>query len=368
MNCIALWNTREAAVSCARGGIDLGFCDSCGAISNQVFDQTRLQYDGTYDNSLHFSPTFQRYAEQLAARLVERHDLRDKDVIDVGCGNGELLALLCRLGNNRGVGFDPSFIPDRSDSTAGKGVTVIPDVYSERYGHYAADLVVCRHVLEHIPEPRPFLRRVRAALDYRARTAVFFEVPNAAHVFQHGGVWDIIYEHCCYYTAPALERLFTACGFDVLDVTEAFSGQYLCLEARPSLNRAPPPAGDTGEPTALREDALRFARSYEATLAEWNARLRRLNAEGRRVAVWGAGAKGAMFLNAFRSESGLDCIVDVNPHKWELHVPGTGQKVVRPDALRQYRPEVVLVMNANYRDEIGRQLSDLGLSPELIAI
>lgn len=367
VNCIALWNTRAAAMACPRGAIDLAFCESCGAISNQLFDQNRLRYDGTYDNSLHFSATFQGYAAELAGYLTERYELHGKDIIDVGCGNGEFLALLCRSGNNRGVGFDPSFIPDRIQTTT-NGVTVIPDLYSEHYGHYAADLVVCRQVLEHIPEPRPFLRRVRAALEDRTQTAVFFEVPNAAYVFEHGGVWDIIYEHCIYYTANALQRLFRDCGFDVINVTEAFAGQYLCLEAQPSMNCEASPADSSDDLRPVPDAVRTFAGRYEAALAEWERRLRQLDAEGRRVAVWGAGAKGAMFLNAFPHRLGLECIVDVNPHKWGLHVPGTGQKVSRPDDLMDHRPDVVLVMNANYREEIGRELSALGLSPELIAV
>ena len=57
---IALWKTRAAAVACPRGTIDLAFCPACGAISNQAFDPNRVRYDDSYDNSLHFSPTFQK--------------------------------------------------------------------------------------------------------------------------------------------------------------------------------------------------------------------------------------------------------------------------------------------------------------------
>jgi SAM-dependent methyltransferase len=353
-------------VACPRGTIDLAFCPACGAISNQAFDPNRVRYDDRYDNSLHFSPTFQKYADRLAGYLVKRYDLRGKDIIDVGCGNGEFLALLCGHGNNRGVGFDPSFLPDRIETSVGGGVTIIPDYYSEAYGDQAADLVVCRHVLEHVAEPRPFLARVRAALQDRTQTTVFFEVPNAAYVFQHGGVWDVIYEHCFYYTAPALSRLFTDCGFDVLNVTEGFGGQYLCLEAQPSMH----PRTDTNNAavTAPPVEVATFASGYAAIIADWEKRLRQLSSRGQRVAVWGAGAKGAMFLNAFPHWTFLECIVDVNPHKWGLHVPGTGQKVASPDSLKDYRPEVVLVMNANYCEEIAGQLSAFGLSPELIAV
>ncbi len=368
VNCIALWKTREEAMRCSRGRIDLGLCVACGAVSNLAFDAARLSYDASYDNSLHFSATFQRYADEVARALVDRYDLHGKDVIDVGCGNGEFLASVCAIGGNRGVGFDPSFIPGRADAAAGLGITIVRDYYSEQHAGYAADLIMCRHVLEHIAEPQRFLRSVRAALGNRSGAAVFFEVPNAAFTFRNNGIWDIIYEHCFYYTAGSLARLFAACGFDVLDVSERFHGQYLCLEARPS-------AGTTGQVSAahadlgsLREDVSRFAGRYRASREGWDAMLRRAAGEGRRVVPWAAGAKGAMFLNAFRDFPGLEYIVDVNPHKCGLHVPGTGQRVVPPAFLQEYRPDVLLVMNPVYRDEIARQVAALGLQPELIAI
>jgi hypothetical protein len=250
--------------------------------------------------------------------------------------------------------------------SAGLGMTIVPEYYSARHQAYSADLVVCRQVLEHISQPAAFLASIRAALGARSNTAVFFEVPNGSFVFQNDGIWDIIYEHCFYYTAGSLARLFSANGFDVLAVRETFEGQYLCIEARPA-----PAAGrfeDEGELESLAAEISAFGRRHAARVAAWHAMLREFADAGKRVALWGAGAKGAMFLNAFAGLKGLDCIVDINPHKWGLHVPGTGQEVNGPGFLKSYSPDVVLIMNGNYRDEIARQISELGLSPELISI
>jgi SAM-dependent methyltransferase len=327
-----------------------------------------LSYDASYDNSLHFSPTFQEYADQLAHDLVERHVLRGKDIIDVGCGNGEFLSLLCEAGHNRGVGFDPSFIPGRVSLNAGKGITIIPDYYSRKYSDYIADFVICRHVLEHINEPRTFLGSLRAALSGKPGAVIFFELPNADFVFQNGGIWDIIYEHCFYYSSGALARLFSACGFDVLQVSEAFRGQYLCLEARVSA-QATGQLGDAGgDLNSMYADILKFAEEYRQSRKHWEETLGRLAAQHKRVVLWGAGAKGAMFLNAFRNIRSPEYIVDANPHKRGLYIPGTGQKVVGPEFLKDYRPDVLLIVNPNYRDEISRQVSALGLAPDLLAI
>jgi SAM-dependent methyltransferase len=368
LNCVVLRATRETALNAPTGRIELDFCAACGGVSNVAFDPNLVDYDQSYDNSLHFSPTFRKYADRVARDLVERYNLRGKNVIDLGCGNAEFLTLICALGDNRGVGFDPSFIQGRSNLEAGKGVAVIQDYYSERYAGYAADFVICRHVLEHIPNPKEFLHNVRGALRGHPEAAIFFELPNASFVFQKNGIWDILYEHCFYYGSGALARLFSTCGFDVLNVSETFDGQYLCLEGRLSSRENGLPGDAAGDLDSLRGDILRFADAFRCQYAHWKKMLDRFAGEGKRVVLWGAGAKGAMFLNAMGHVSSLEYVVDVNPHKCGLYIPGTGQEVVRPEFLKQYRPDVLLLANPNYRDEISRHVAALDIAPELLSI
>lgn len=367
-NCVALATTRKAALDCAKGNIDLGFCRKCGAISNLAFDPSRLSYDASYDNSLHFSPTFQKYADELADDLVKRHNLRGKNIIDIGCGNAEFLSMVCKIGNNSGTGFDPSVISGRANLEAGQGIAIIRDYYSEEYAHHSADFVICRQVLEHIEEPQRLLRRVRASLARAEGGAVLFEVPNASFIFRNSGIWDIIYEHCFYYSSVALARLFSACGFDVARVSESFNGQYLCLEARVSLHEIGLLGDAGGDIESMREDILNFAEEYRSCRARWDEALGLFANQGKRVTLWGAGAKGATFLNTLPGANSLEYVVDVNPHKWGLHIPGAGQKVVSPEFLKEYRPDVLLIVNPNYRDEISHQVSALGIAPDLLSI
>jgi SAM-dependent methyltransferase len=368
VNCIALRATRESALGVPKGAIELGFCLRCGAVSNLIFDAAKLTYDASYDNSLHFSPKFQAYAEEVASDLVNRHHVRGKGIIEIGCGNAEFLSLICDLGNNRGVGFDPSFIPGRANLRAGQGITIVPDYFSERYAHHDGDFVICRHTLEHVSKPQEFLRSIRTALAPNSGASIFFEVPNASFVFQSNGIWDVIYEHCFYYSADALARLFSACGFDVQRVASAFNGQYLCLEARISSGETGTLGSFTGGLDDMRKDIWKFAEEYRSTRAHWERILIQFAEEKKRIALWGAGAKGAMFLNAFNHAPALEYIVDVNPHKWGLYVPGTGQKVVGPEFLNNYQPDVLLIANPNYRDEISRLTSAMGIRASLLPI
>jgi SAM-dependent methyltransferase len=365
VNSITLWASYEEAVRCPAGAIELTFCSHCGAIYNQAFNRSALTYDSRYDNSLHYSQAFQRYAEELADQLIARFDLHGKDVIEVGCGKGDFLALLCQRGGNRGLGFDPTYEHDRVDTSAGQGFGVTRDFYSQAYAEQPADFVCCRHVLEHISDPRPFLSDIRRGISHRTNCGVFFEVPNASFTLYRMGIWDIIYEHCFYYTAPSLQHLFTLSGFDVLNMYEAFGGQYLCLEAKPAVDACNAVVSESGqEMVALSSAVDAFAERYQQQIADWRHTLGILRDAAKRVALWGAGAKGATFLNALRDVSGVEYIVDVNPHKHGRFVPGTGQKVVAPEFLREYQPDLIVITNPNYETEIRRAVAKLDLTPE----
>lgn len=362
VHCNVLWPTREAAVDAPRGDIHLAYLAGCGHTYNLAFDPSLMEYTQEYENSLHFSPRFQEYATALAAGLVEKYDLRDKDIVEIGAGKGDFLIMLSEMGANRGWGYDPSYVPE--EGYTAPNVTFVQDFYSEKYIHQRADLIVCRHVLEHIEDPDAFIDQVRRAVGDQ-RSVVFFEVPNSLWTLREGGIWDIIYEHCSYFSPLSLAYLFRKHGFQVLAVNEVFGGQFLTIEAVPDDGASAPP-DTTAELDALAADARAFAANYRAKRDEWQARLRSLAADGQRGVVWGAGSKGVTFLNAMDAGDEIVAVVDINPRKQGKYVAGTGQLIVPPGRLNELQPDFVIIMNANYRDEIGRMLDEVGVQAQIM--
>jgi hypothetical protein len=111
-----------------------------------------------------------------------------------------------------------------------------------------------------------------------------------------------------------------------------------------------------------------FADSHRAKVSLWLETLGRFSALGRRVAAWGAGSKGVTFLNTFPGHSPVEYIVDLNPRKHGKYVAGTGQQIVPPAFLQDYRPDAILIMNPLYQDEIRRTAGELGLSAEFLLV
>nr|MDT0665530.1 class I SAM-dependent methyltransferase [Micromonospora sp. DSM 115978] len=149
-------------------------------------------------------------------------------VVEIGSGKGDFLRDLCRRAGCRGTGYDSTYVGPQKASDA--DVEFVADYYGPRFGHLPADLVVCRHVLEHVVDPLGFLKNVRAALGERS-AALYLEVPSGAWTVSEPGAWDWIYQHVSYFSPAGLQRLVTAAGFDVVACDTSFGGQFLWLEA-----------------------------------------------------------------------------------------------------------------------------------------
>ncbi|MGR9115419.1 MAG: class I SAM-dependent methyltransferase [Gammaproteobacteria bacterium] len=363
--CNVLYPFRESALTAPKGDISLMFCQDCGHLFNGTFDAQKIAYSAEYDNSLHYSGRFREYAESLARDLVERYDLHGKKIVEIACGKGDFLADLCQLGQNLGYGFDPSYEPNRQDGEAVRNMTIVQDYYSERYANLEADLVCCRHALEHIEKPKAFLNVVRTAVTANKGTALYFEVPNSLYTLKDMGIWDIIYEHCGYFCQNSLARVFIESGFSVQRLNDSFGGQFLSIETTPADGNKATPRTTLDVPS-MATYAQAFEKNYEDKVTLWKSRLKTFKEEGKRVVVWGAGSKGVTFLNVLKVGDEVESIVDLNVHKHGKYVPGTGHPVVSPSHLQDYRPDVVIVMNPIYANEITQSLKDMGVKSDII--
>jgi len=354
--CNVLWPTREEALGVTRGDISLRFCEACGLMHNATFDPELVRYSPGYENSLHFSPTFRDFASGLAERLIARHGLHGKRIVDIGCGNGDFLRLLCEGTGNVGFGFDPSY---NGNGNGTGDLTFVREHFSREHASLEADFICCRHVLEHLDEPRALLQVLEGN-----QARLYFEVPDGEYMLRETASWDVIYEHVSYFTAPTIRRLFRDFGFEALDVGSCFGDQYLYIEAAPASS----PGTKSESPVELVGLVEHFAERYAQSVNAWAARLHEFRDAGLRVAVWGAGSKGVTFLNVVPGGREVELVVDLNVRKHGRFVPGTGQRVERPEAAGAVKPDVVIAMNPLYVDEIRARLQKLSVGADVLPV
>ncbi len=354
--------TREEALAAPRASLLLCTCVRCGFSFNGRFDPARLVYDTRYDNDVP-SAAFERYYREIALGLAARHGISDGAVCDVGCGKGRFLEVFTdAVPGVSGLGIDPSCAP--REATRERPVSLVSDVFRPEHVAVAPKLVVCRHTLEHIPTPVPFLRSIHGALEGAPDAPLFFEVPDLGWILERRAFWDFCYEHCNYFTAESLAHALTVAGFIVDEVTSAFGGQYLHAHCRRGEAR---PAAVDGSSAA--ERCVRYARDEREGIA--GARDEALRAsQTSSVALWGMATKGVLFANLVDPDGTLLAGgVDINVKKQHRFTPVTAHVIREPQWLTTLgeRP-TVFVMNPNYADEIHAQAAALGVEARFILV
>ena len=361
--CNQYWSSEADAVAASGGALDIVQCDACSHVFNAAFDAEQIRYAVGYENSLHFSPTFGGYVEDLANRLVQRYDIHGKKVVEIGCGDGGFLTALCEKGGNEGYGFDPSQTDRRLDGASGATVQIKGGYYTEDTRIAGVDVICSRHVLEHLQDPALLLRSVRAWHGTQPGAVAYFEVPNGDFCLKPQGIWDLIYEHVSYFTPKSLEYLLRSCGYRVLDMGLAFDEQFLWAEV--ALD------GGSGSAARFAGRGIRASgirEGYAVMIDTCRRQVETYAARGCKMALWGAGSKGVTFLNIADPSKAIGTVVDINPRKQNQHVALTGQKVVAPEALSAIKPDVIFVMNALYTKEIAATLDRLGVEAELVPV
>ncbi|MGE0409133.1 MAG: class I SAM-dependent methyltransferase [Amphiplicatus sp.] len=366
-SCILL-KTREEALAYPTGDIVLAHCADCGFVFNRAFDLRKTEYSGRYEETQSFSPTFNRFHRVLAERLVAKYDLKEGTALEIGCGKGEFLALLAEIGAMKGVGVDPGVHVERIAPEVANKLSFIPAMFAPDHIDRDFDLVACKMTIEHIPDPLDFVATIRKGIGARKDCVVFFQAPESMRILSRHAFEDVYYEHCSYFTPGSLARLFRRAHFDVIDIQLEYDDQYLAIEARPAPEETTPSLALEDDLDRIAAEVDSFARGCAKAIGAWRERLDEAAAKGEKVALWGSGSKAVSFLNAVDSGARVQYVTDINPHRHGHFLPATGQEIVPPAALREIRPDLVIVMNRIYKDEIRRDLDAMGLAPEVAAL
>lgn len=366
VNSCILVEDVETASSFPTGDLLLSICETCGFYFNRLFDRSKSEYSARYEETQGFSARFQEFMHDLSKQWADKYDLAGKHLLEIGCGKGEFLATICEVAGATGTGIDPSWRDDRSELEFPEGVDFIADFYGEQYSHLTGDAIICRHTLEHISPVLDFMNIVRASIEDR-NPVMLWELPDGERVLRDVAFEDVYYEHCSYFSRGSLARLFRASGFDPVFTELDYDDQYILIEGFPGAGDSPAVESEDDVAKMLGY-ADHFATEYPKKLGQWRSDLETNASGGQKTVIWGAGSKGVSYLTTLGITEEVEYAVDINPYKQHKYLAGTGQKVVGPEFMAEYRPDVVVVMNAIYVDEISKQLASLDVDATVVAV
>lgn len=346
--------------------LDLAFCRNCALVQiTATVPPERLFREYLYFSS--YSDTVLQQAEDIATRLTESRRLDgDSLVVELASNDGYLLQFYRRRGMPV-LGIEPA-LNVAEVARKERGIRTVTEFFGDelasrlRSEGEAADVIHANNVLAHVADLNGFVRGIRLLL--KDDGVAVIEVPYVVDLIDRCEFDTIYHEHLCYFSLTALDRLFQRHGLGVKEAERIpIHGGSLRLFVGTSDAETP----GVSVQGLLREEAGRgvgqawfyegFAQRVRRVKTSLTDVLTRLKGEGRRLAAYGAAAKGSTLLNYVGiGNDVLDFVVDRSPHKQGLFMPGVHLPVHSPTRLLEVLPDYVLLLAWNFADEIiGQQ-------------
>jgi SAM-dependent methyltransferase len=364
----ALLTAEQLGAPEATYPLDLAFCPACALVQiTETVPPEQLFREYFYLSS--FSDTMLGHAEELTGRLVRERALdADSLAVEVASNDGYLLQYYKRAGIPV-LGIEPAANIARI-ATQERGIPTVCEFFGETLAAklagqgQRADVIHANNVLAHVADLNGFVRGLELLL--KDDGVAVIEVPYVKEMIDHREFDTIYHEHLCYFSLTALDMLFRRHGLRIQDVEllPLHGGSLLVVAGKDGVE------GVVSERVTRMLEAeaawgvseMDFYRGFGQGVArlrdELLALLKELKAEGKRIAVYGASAKGSTLLNYFGlGRETLDFVVDRSTVKQGYYTPGTHLPIHAPEMLLAEMPDYVLLLTWNFADEILAQQS-----------
>jgi len=341
----------------------LGFCPACSLLQLLETRPAAAMFGDDYVYLSSVSEDLLRHARDNARELIDRLGLDGTSlVVEIASNDGYMLGNFKDAGIPV-LGIDPARHPARA--AMDKGIETVTDFFGLDLAKALADkgkqadLIIANNVVAHVTDPNDLVAGMAALLSGSGTAVV--EFPYVRDLIDTTAFDTVYHEHRCYFSLTAADTLFRRHGLHINDVRRVpIHGGSLRLYLGKDERHSDAVARLLAEEERDGVTCLAYYAGFAARVAGLRRRARaligHLKADGKRIAAYGAAAKGTIMLN-YLGLTGrvIDYAVDRNPHKQGKIIPGTGIAICAPERLREDRPDCVIILPWNFKDEIMRQ-------------
>jgi len=342
-------------------------CDNCFLVQLPEFEKPENIFeDYAYFSS--YSSTWLQHAENYVSMMIEKFSFDERNlVIEIASNDGYLLQFFKKK-NIPILGIEPAV--NVAKVAKEKGIPTITKFFSvdtanelKREGK-VADLIIGNNVLAHVPNLNDFVKGLKILL--KPTGIITLEFPHILQLIQKNQFDTIYHEHFSYFSLFTVKKIFSFYGLTIFDVEEIPThGGSLRIYVKHSesdnilINEKVGILLEKEKQFGLKNISTytNFTKNVEKVKEKLQEFFITAKKSGKKIVCYGAAAKGNTLLNYCEiGNEFIDYIVDQNPHKQKLFLPGTHIPIKDPDEIRKTKPDYVVIIPWNLKEEIMEQM------------
>ena len=349
--------------------LELYVCEKCFLVQLEEFETARNIFSSDYAYFSSYSESWLQHCKNYVEMMISRFGFdKDSFIVEIASNDGYLLQYF-RQHNIPVLGVEPA--SNTAEAAIKKGIPTDIAFFDVSYAKgmrdagKLADLIIGNNVLAHNPNLNDFVEGLKIAL--KPDGVITMEFPHILKLIEQNQFDTIYHEHFSYLSFHTVQTLFAAHDLMLFDVEEISThGGSLRIYGKHKNDRSKT-ITRRGEDLLEKEKSFglvdvhtyyNFREKVESTKRKLLQFLIQAKNEGKRIVGYGAPAKGNTLLNycGIRTDF-LDYTVDRNPFKQNKYLPGTHIPVKHPDKIKEDKPDYILVLPWNIKDEIIEQMS-----------
>ena len=345
-------------------------CDNCFLVQLPEFEKPENIFeDYAYFSS--YSSTWLEHTKNYVSMMIKKFGFNEQSlVLEIGSNDGYLLQFF-KEKNVPILGIEPAL--NVAKVAKEKGIPTLTKFFSVdtanelRKEDKLADLIVGNNVLAHVPNLNEFVKGLKILL--KSTGVITLEFPHILQLIQKNQFDTIYHEHFSYFSLLTLRKIFSFHGLIIFDVDEIPThGGSLRIYVRHTenddilINERINNLLEKEKQYKLENIStyINFIKNVEKAKTKLQKFINCARESGKKIVCYGAAAKGNTLLNYCKIEKNfIDYVVDQNPYKQGLFLPGTHIPIKSPDEIQKTKPDYIIILPWNLKDEIMEQMKEI---------